>query len=346
MVGQPAGAHVEGPAADFHVHASHSNLQGPEGQALADEARARGLDVVPVTEYVTSQHWRELGPVQDANPDLVIWPGREIVTYFGHANALGETPSVLEFRHGFEGARLRDVQRAARADGALFQVNHPTTFPGPAFTSFCRGCEFTLGNDIDWDGVDTMEVLTGPVLVDPSLLGLPALPPLIENPFMRPAIALWERQLNAGHRITGVSGSDSKGVEPAGQRYGTSVTAIYSPALSRPAVVAALRKGHAYVRTRGVDASPEVEVTADGTRRAAGVDTADLLSLTTIGGPIFLAGPEPARNPDAPGGGADPATAGTTEILPRTGDSRDHLAPGLALALAAAIVSATRRRTR
>jgi hypothetical protein len=400
--------------ADFHVHGFHSNLGGPAGQALVDEARGRGLDVVPVTEYVTSQHWGELGPVQEANRDLVVWPGREIVTYFGHANALGETPSVLEYRHGFEGVRLRDVQRATRADGALFQVNHPTTFPGPVFSSFCRGCEFTLGGDIDWGAVDTMEVLTGPVLVDGSLLGVPGLPALVENPFMRPAIQLWERQLNAGHRITGVSGSDSKGVEAEGQRYGTSVTAIYARALSRPAIADALRAGHAYVRTRGVAASPEVEVTAtapDGRRAIVGdtlpadaatvsvtvrrgqgqtlqvsrdgaalgllpvpitsdpftytfsaarqpssgplgtfyrVDTADLLSLTTIGGPVFLAGPAALARPSTSTAvaplGADSATP--AEVLPRTGDTRQLLLPGLALVAAATVVGATRRRSR
>ena len=250
--------------ADFHMHGFHSNLGGPSGEALADEARSRGLAVVPVTEYVTSQHWGELGPVQEANRDLVIWPGREIITYFGHANALGETPSMLEYRHGFQGTRLRDIQLASRADGALFQVNHPTTFPGPAFSSFCRGCEFTLGGDIDWGAVDTLEVLTGPVLVDGSLVGVPGLPALVENPFMRTAIRLWEGQLNAGHRITAVSGSDSKGIEAAGQRYGSSATAIYASELSRQGIAKALRAGHAYVATLGVAASPDIEFTAVG----------------------------------------------------------------------------------
>ena len=272
--------------ADFHMHGFHSHNRGPSWQALADEARDRGLAVVPVTEYVTSQHWRELGPVQEANPDLLIWPGREIITYFGHANALGETPSVLEYRHGFQGVRLRDVQRATRADGALFQVNHPTTFPGPVFSSFCRGCEFTLGDDIDWAAVDTIEVLTGPVLVDPSrLTGGSGLPALVENPFMRPAIQLWERQLNAGHRITAVSGSDSKGVERPDERYGSSATAIYATELSRSGIVAALRAGHAYVRTRGVAASPEVEVTAvapDGQRAMMGDSLAADAATVTV----------------------------------------------------------------
>jgi hypothetical protein len=115
--------------ADFHMHGFHSNPNGPSHQALVDEAVAAGLDIVFLTEYVTGQHWAELGPVQDANPEVLLWPGREIITYFGHAMALGETPSVLDYRHGADGVSLADIQAATVADGALFQVNHPTTFP-------------------------------------------------------------------------------------------------------------------------------------------------------------------------------------------------------------------------
>jgi len=84
---------------------------------------------------------------------------------------------------------------------------------------------------------------------------------------MLTAIELWEARLREGHRITGVSGSDSKGVEPdeaERQRrgYGSSVTAVYADALSRPALTAALRAGHAYVRTLGVERSPALSFTA------------------------------------------------------------------------------------
>lgn len=69
-------------------------------------------------------------------------------------------------RHGFEDVTLAGIQDAVKSDGALFQVNHPTIFPGPLFSNFCRGCAFQEAElTIDWDQVDTIEVLTGPVLV-------------------------------------------------------------------------------------------------------------------------------------------------------------------------------------
>jgi hypothetical protein len=244
--------------ADFHMHGPHSNPEAPGWGRFVRYARAAGLDVLPVTEYVTDQHQRELGPVQRANPDLLIWPGREIVTYFGHASAIGETPSVVDWRHGAPGVRLRAIQRRTRADGALFQVNHPTFFPRAIFGDLCRGCAFELGDAIDWDAVDTLEILTGPAVVDPSKLGLPGPPGAIQNPFMTTAIALWDRLLQHGHRITAVSGSDDK----LGPGLGSSATAIHATELSRRALKRGVRAGHAYVRTRGVHGSPSLALHA------------------------------------------------------------------------------------
>lgn len=252
---------------DFHMHAYHSNPRAPDWDGFIAQARAARLDFLMVTEYVTGQHWKTLGAVQRAHPDLLIWPGREVITYFGHVTSHGETPSVLEYRHGFEDVRIGEIQRLIKQDGALFQVNHPTSFPGPAFENFCRGCEFTLGDQIDWGQVDTIEILNGPVLATGDDVGAP-IPGQIENPFMATALKLWESQLKAGYKITGVSGSDSKGVDAPEQRarkgYGSSATAVFADNLSREALTRAIKAGHAYVRTRGVAASPALEFEARG----------------------------------------------------------------------------------
>ncbi len=251
---------------DFHMHGFHSNPAAPMPDQIVEQARAARLDFLMITDYVTGRHWQEWGATQRANPDLLIWPGREIITYFGHVNTHGETPEVLEYRHGFEDVRLGDIQRAAKAAGALFQVNHPTLFPGPVFANFCRGCEFTLADELDWSQVDTIEVLTGPILAQGSDLGLP-LPGQIQNPFVQEAIDYWEERLHAGFAIAAVSGSDSKGLESSGAErsragYGSSATAVFAQELSRAGIRAALAAGRSYVRTRGVEASPRLEFTA------------------------------------------------------------------------------------
>ncbi len=243
---------------DLHLHAYHSHPRGPAGPEMVAHARAAGLDFVPVTEYVTNQHQRELGPVQEANPDLLVWPGREVITYFGHAIVLGETPHSVDWRHGAPGVTLGEIQADSVADGALFGVAHPTLFPTPLFASFCRGCEFTLGDQIDWDAVTTLEVITGPTMVSGADIGLPELGGEVQNPFILTAVDLWQRLLRDGHRITAVSGSDDK----LGPGYGSAVTAVYAEELSRPALTAALRAGHAYVRARGAHDSPTVDLVA------------------------------------------------------------------------------------
>jgi hypothetical protein len=87
----------------------------------------------------------------------------------------------------------------------------------------------------------------------------------VQNPFVLTAIDRWQRLLLAGHKITAVSGSDDK----LGPLLGSSATAVHAEVLSRPALIDAVRAGHAYVRTLGVDGSPSLEmtaVTADGQR--------------------------------------------------------------------------------
>ena len=281
---------------DFHMHAFHSNPNAPDWDDFIAQARDAELDFLMVTEYVTGQHWRTLGVVQRAHPDLVIWPGREVITYYGHVTGHGETPNVLEYRHGFEDVTIGEIQRLIKADGALFQVNHPTIFPPPLFTNFCRGCYFELDGRIDWDQVDTIEVQTGPAIASGDDLGVP-LPLEVENPFTTTALELWDRKLRAGHRITAVSGSDSKGVDAPQDRarkgYGSSATAVYAENLSRAALADAIRAGRAYVRGRGVNASPslELEATAPGGQHGTFGDTlmlgpleAATLKTTVVGG--------------------------------------------------------------
>lgn len=243
---------------DFHLHGWHSNPAGPTHAEVLAHAREVGLDIVPFTEYVVPWHQDELGAVAAANPDLLVWPGREVITYSGHAIVLGETPNEVDYRHGFEDITLGGIQRASLADGALFGVAHPTIFPDPLLGDFCRGCAFELSDAVDWSKVTTIEVLTGPVAYDNAYLGGPGGGPAIEFPFMVTAIDFWEDLLLAGHRITAVSGSDAKQAEG----HGSSATAVYATELSRTAVADALRGQRAYVRTRGALDSPTLDFTA------------------------------------------------------------------------------------
>ena len=262
-------------AGDFHLHGFHSSPNGPTPDEMITYARTSELDIVPVTEYVTPAHWERLGAAQRDNPDLLIWPGREVITYFGHMIVLGETPSGIEYRVGYEGIGLDEIQRSAAADGALVSLAHPTLFPPDVFGSTCRGCYFELLDQVDFDSTHLIEIVTEGSM---ATLGDKEIP----NPFVRTAIELWERLLREGHRLTAVSGSDDK----EGPDYGKTSTMVYASELSRPAVDEALRRGHAYVRGMGKE-SPTLEmeaVSTDGTTAIVG----DTLVTNTASGKITI----------------------------------------------------------
>ena len=244
-------------AGDFHLHGYHSSPDGPDEAEMVDLARAAGLDIVPVTEYVTPAHWDRLGQAQRENPDLLLWPGREVITYDGHMVVLGETPASVEYRLGLDGTTLGDIQRAAAGEGALVSLAHPTLFPPEVFGDTCRGCYLEAIEQVDWEATELIEVVTEGVLAE---IGGNEVP----NPFVDTAVELWEEQLRAGNRLTAVSGSDDK----EGDRYGSTITMVRADQLSRTAVDRALRRGHAYVRGLG-QSSPTVEVTATPTGPAA-----------------------------------------------------------------------------
>lgn len=253
--------------ADFHMHGYHSNPAAPDAVGMAEQARDALLDVIFYTDYVVVAHWDEIGVAQRANPDLLYFPGREIITYSGHANTLGETRGVVEYRHGFEDITMRKIQAEALAAGGLFQINHPTTFDIPGLENLCRGCQWDLDEEVDWSQVHSMEVVTGPVITTSSQLGVGGIPLAIQNPFMRPAIDYWHEKLQQGFRITAVSGSDSKGTEAPDARnnsgYGSSATAIYGTKLSQQAIRSAIVNGNAFVKTLGADESPHVLQSAE-----------------------------------------------------------------------------------
>lgn len=251
-------------AGDFHMHGYHSNPQAPDWEGVIEQARAAKLDLLMLTDYVTQRHHQELAQAQAANPDLLLWPGREVITYFGHVNVHGTVNGSPEYRHGYGDITMSLIQQQAQAAGALFQINHPTIFPPPLFSNLCRGCAYELDAFTDFSAVDTVEVVTGPPIVDGADVGLPSLGLQIENPFITTAIDWWLDKLRQGFFMTAVSASDSKGVDAPDERgrkgYGSSATQIHAQSLSRAGIREALQAGRAYVQVRGVNDAPTAEL--------------------------------------------------------------------------------------
>lgn len=221
---------------DFHVHDSESgdaNASIPEIVALMD---SQGLDFANLSDHNTTSQLPFEPAFNGAGQHRLLLRGAEITTYAGHANAVGIS-TYVDHRVGLDGRTISDVIADVKAQGGLFLVNHPTLELG----STCIGCAWSYP-DTPWDQVDGLEIITGKWDV-------------VEPLFVPTAIALWDQQLDAGHHIAAVSGSDD---HRAGRGTGTIETPVGSPCtlvltdeLSERAIIDAVKAGRTMVNLRG-----------------------------------------------------------------------------------------------
>lgn len=277
---------------DLHMHTGHSDgscasRTGPRVPCplfhTLEAATARGLDFVAVTEHNTTAHHNDLAQMQPYYGDLLLIPGREITTFKGHANVFGVT-APLDFQLGGPRAPGLDaILDQVAAAGGLFSINHPGLPSG----ELCMGCGWTARTD--FSRIPAIEVINGTTTTGP-LAGF----------------ALWDAQLNAGHRITGVAGSDNHDPSLGGERgVGAPTTVVLAADLSQDSILAGLRAGHVFIDVRGTrDAALEVTARAAGANAGMGDDLrarrGDAVEVQVNvtgadGGRVVFAGPLAAR---------------------------------------------------
>ena len=246
---------------DLHMHTANSDgtcqsmrkvrVPCPVFKTL-EAAHARGLDFISVTDHnATAQNeaLRELAPYYD---DLLLIPGRELTTFWGHANIWGPT-APMDFQLGSPRApTLAAIQSQVEKAGGLISINHP----GQPSGETCTGCGWTV-KDTDFSRIQAIEVVNG------GALRLPGGGESIIS-----GIPFWEARLNTGFRITAVGGSDSHDIEisrvaAAGVGYPTTV--VHATELSQPAILAAIRAGHVFIDVNASrDRTLEVTATSGG----------------------------------------------------------------------------------
>ena len=231
----------QGPAwyrGDLHMHTAHSDGQcaSQSGEKVpcpvfltVEAAARRGLDFIAISDHnATSQYdaMRELQPYFDK---VLLIPAREITTFEGHMNLLGTT-SYLDFRVGSRGVpNMETLLRNARDLGGLISINHPQAPSGEQ----CMGCGWTPKGDVDMGLVTAVEAVNGGSELDGTY-----------------GITFWDEQLNKGHRLTGMGGSDNHNALSPPDRpsaVGNPTTVIYATELSTPAILAGIRAGHVFV---------------------------------------------------------------------------------------------------
>ena len=244
---------------DFHLH-TNASLDGFYPPSLVAEiAKAEGLDFIAITDHNTIEGYKAL---REDLETLVI-PGLEITFDRGHCNVFG-MEAWRDWMAGICGDKIvvplpsnydsvnALISRIAK-EGMLTSINHPLLAPWQwqyEDTDLRQIDCVELWNDLYW-------------------------PPNADaNPN---TVQMWNRWLNAGHRITAIGGSDyhypprPEEGKP-GERLGYPATYVYADELSGAGILAGLRGQRAYV-SKG----PQVSLTAEinGQRYGIGEDVGD-----------------------------------------------------------------------
>jgi len=269
----------EGPAwyrGDLHMHTAHSDgsCQSQSGKKVpcpvfvtAEAASARGLDFIAVTDHNTDSHYDALRELQPYFDKLLFIPGREITTFWGHANLFGPTDFV-DFRVGTTVPSMQALFEQAEKMHAILSINHPNAPTG----EICMGCGWTPKEApkeaLDPHLIHSIEAVNGGAE---------------EGPYS--GISFWEKYLNQGYRITAIGGSDNHNAQipPSGKSaVGSPTTVIYANDLSVESILDGIRKGHVFIdlsasRDRQLAISAE-----DGNQKAIIGDTLAAQAGSTI----------------------------------------------------------------
>lgn len=161
-------------AGDIHSHSEHSD----GGVTVLDaihRARASHLDFMSITDHNTVSQ----NTIRPDDPGILVIPGMELTSYWGHTNFLGVERPVADWRC----QRPQDVlekMAEARANGATVVINHP--FQNSA------GGRWQAGFDA---GFDAIEIWNG-----------------TWSAMNEQGLAFWQELLVAGRRIPATGGSD------------------------------------------------------------------------------------------------------------------------------------------
>jgi PHP domain-containing protein len=218
---------------DLHSHSTHSDGDSPVASVIM-RAEERGLDYFALTDHDTrmdggTPHWDDR---DYASGRLILLYGVEWTTGLGHANVISAEP--------FDYAPLWDANRnrapedgiaAARAQGAIFAINHP----------HAKDCPWEYDVVVSADGreqfvANAMEVWNGPFNTP--------------NRNQKTIDTIWDELLSRRIRVNGIGGSDShdlKGLQSHFNLPGAPTTWVYATEPTGEAIINALRAGHTSV---------------------------------------------------------------------------------------------------
>lgn len=248
FVAHPAPRRVEGTGhgwyrGDLHVHTVHSDGKRTQREMIR-AARAAGLDFLNSSDHNTSSATRTWG--RHVPDDFLVMSGEEVTTRSGHWLAVGLPAGTwIDWRYRAEDGRLGRFTDKVRALGGMAIAAHPYV-PVPSI-------RWDFG--ADWADLDAVEVWNGPWTTDDQA-----------------TVRHWHELLVAGRFVPAVGNSDSHTPE---QKVGLAQTVVRAASLSTGAIVAALKKGHAWIAE-----SSRVDLAFEATLGDAKASCGDQLAVT------------------------------------------------------------------
>jgi hypothetical protein len=244
---------------DLHMHsgnsdgkcASQSGIEVPcPVYRIVETAAAKGLDFIAVTDHNTTSQADALRELQPAFDKILLVPGREITTFYGHANIFGIT-DFIDFRMTDSSyAAAKNWMSAVNNSGGIISINHPGIPSGEN----CMGCGWQI-EDIPDKVITAVEVVNGGRFGD---------------------WGLWYKFLISGQHVTAIGGSD----DHHASAIGTPTTVIYMKELSVQGLIDGIRSGRVFIdiegnKNRFLDLSAR-DVYMGGTLRVLPSDTLNL----------------------------------------------------------------------
>lgn len=230
-------------AGDFHVHTcySHDSYCGPEddntgvdeaytaGLTVSQQfqlASMKGLDFTAITDHNDIRSQSDPG---FASSGVLGIRGYE-ASFDGHAQILG-TGRYYEPGEATTADVLR-IRDAVRADGGIFQVNHPAD----GSTDFPVDADWGYGYDV---GPDSVEVWNISRLFQP---------PLPSGSSTDDAVRYWEGWLDRGERVAATGGSDSHWASTSAvQGVGQPTTWVFASERSEQGIIDGVRSGRTFI---------------------------------------------------------------------------------------------------
>ena len=230
---------------DLHMHSGNSdgkckNQSGEDTPCpvfkVVEAAVNKSLDFIALTDHNANSQSEGLRELQPYFNHILLVPGREVTTFYGHSNIFGITDFV-DFRtlkpSYSESKKWMDVVNKA---GGVVSINHAGVPSGED----CMGCGWQI-NDIPKNVVSTVEILNGGGLnhtVEGKVQGWD----------------LWHKMLNEGQHITAIGGSDDHhAAELVNKKdqIGSPTTVIFMKELSVKALIDGLKSGKVFLDVEG-----------------------------------------------------------------------------------------------